>query len=109
MKKMLVMLLLSMCVTGCNANETTPTESVEVVETETETVETPEISYCLYGRYYTDGYFVDSNGEEWGYETESICNYDGTPYNGIPVKATFYDNGTETIKDDIPLVLEYTE
>jgi len=106
MKKMLVMLLLSMCVTGCNANETIPTESVEVVKTETET---PETSYSLYGRYYTDGYFVDSNGEEWGYETDSICNYDGTPYDGIPVKATFYDNGTETIKDDVPLVLEHTE
>lgn len=62
--------------------------------------------YTAYGRYYTDGTVITNDGNEWGYNTDTIS--DQTPTDGMPVWVGFDDNGTPTnITDDIILGLVY--
>ena len=55
--------------------------------------------YTTTGRYYTNGTLITSDGNIWNYQTETVNK--GPVYDGMPVHATFDDNGTETnIYDD---------
>lgn len=84
---------------GCwkYANEKSVEEPIAepVVVTEAE-------RYITSGRYYEEGYVVDSNGERWDYECDKSDFYDG-----IPVKVVMSDNGTQNLYDDVVLGLVY--
>ena len=68
----------------------------ELSEYKTQTVES---SYTLYGRYYTDGRFIDVNGEVWNYQTDFV---DGKEvYDGMPICVGVASQGTETLSDDV--------
>ena len=69
----------------------------------------PEVepqTYTAYGRYYVDGTVITNDGNEWGYNANTIS--DRTPYDSMPVWIGFSDNGTpDDITDDVILGLVY--
>lgn len=74
--------------------------------TKAEPIKTESRLYTAYGRYYTDGSVVTNDGNEWGYDANTIS--DRTPYDGMPVWVAFDDNNTpDNIIDDIILGLVY--
>jgi hypothetical protein len=69
-------------------------------------------AYTAYGRYYTDGTVITNATDDgydslwWEYSTDIIS--DRTPYDAMPVRIGFSDNGTpDNIEDDIILGLVY--
>lgn len=95
MKKLLLISLLVLGLTGCSYVEE---QEIAVVETEAE-------HYITSGRYYTTGTVVTSDGNEWYYDTETIS--DLQVYNGMPVNVVMSDEGTELVTDDVILGLVY--
>lgn len=89
MKKLLVIALAALCLTGCSP----------AVETEAE-------MYIVPGYYYTSGEVVTFDGNVWEYPQDIIS--DAPSYNGEPVFALFYDNRTpDYIYDDSIVSLVY--
>ena len=102
--KTLIIVLISLLLTGCNgkANEVVIPKATEVVET-METLETipdtMETSRIEQGRYYTNGTVITNDGNEWWYSTREISKE--IPYDGMPIIVVILDNGTKEIEDDI--------
>ena len=85
------------CIVSDNANGlVTVRFAGELSEYKTQTVES---KYTLYGRYYTNGTFVDTNGEVWNYQTDFVD--DKPVYNGMPICVGVSSNGTQTLSDDV--------
>ena len=99
MKKAMAMLSVCLLLSGCasNGNDVSISEPEPVINSE---------QYIKNGRYYTDGTVITSDGNVWGYQTETIS--DKPVYDDEPVYVVFDDNATETIYDDaiIGLVLD---
>ena len=85
------------CIVSDNANGLVTTRFAgELSEYQTESVDSV---YSLYGRYYTDGTFIDENGEVWEYQMETV---DGKPvYDGMPICVGVSSQGTTTLSDDV--------
>ena len=82
MKRMIALLAISLCLTGCQKQP-----------------EPKHSSYILQGRYYTSGEIITNDGNVWGYTQDIIS--EETSYDNEPVFAVFDDNGTpDNIYDD---------
>lgn len=106
MKKVaLLVTLMCLLLTSCNGKEVAVQEAevkaIEVVEEKAveEVIVAKETARIEYGRYYINGTVITNDGNEWGYSTKEISTKE--PYDGIPVKIVFSDNGTTEIEDDI--------
>lgn len=93
MKKLIAitLLLVSLLFTACT-EQTKPPAS------------TPHDRYITTGRYYLNSTVITSDGNEWGYSTDTIS--DRPAEDAMPVYIAFDDNGTaDNIYDDIILGL----
>ena len=82
MKKLLIIALAALCLTGCSP----------AVETEAE-------MYIVPGHYYTSGEVITLDGNVWEYSQDIIS--DKPSYDNEPVFVLFYDNKTpDYIYDD---------
>ena len=87
------------CIVSDNANGLVTTRFAgELSEYECQT-ETVDSVYSLYGRYYTNRTFIDTNGEVWNYQTESVSGHE--VYDGMPICVGITSEGTETLSDDV--------
>ena len=75
MKKILALIGITICLSGCQ-------KQIE-----------PEM-YIVAGHYYANGEIVTEDGNIWGYTSESFDD-------DFPVNVLFDNNGTETIYDDV--------
>lgn len=65
---------------------------------------TKHTQYTTNGTYYLDGTVITEDGNEWGYDTDTICG------DGVAVIVHFDNNGTiNDITDDIILGINYNE
>ena len=88
------------CIVSDNANGLVTTRFAgELSEYEKYQTETVDSVYSLYGRYYTNGTFIDENGEVWNYQTESVSGHE--VYDGMPICVGITSEGTETLSDDV--------
>lgn len=91
MKRLLALILIgtSLLISGC-------TKSEPIVHTQ----------YVAQGHYYTNGTVITTDGNEWGYTTDTIS--DKPSYDHQAVHIAFDDNGTPAdITDDVILGLTW--
>lgn len=85
MKKLLLVSLLALTLTGCEEAK----------------VEIPAVEHTasiVSGRYYTNGELITSDGNIWGYSQDIIS--EEPAYDNEPVYAVIDDNGTPNIIED---------
>ena len=93
-KVIMIFCLISFVLIGCNKFDTKEAEievAIEEVsasrEMESETETESETIRLDYGRYFTNGTVITSDGNEWGYTTTEISGKE--PYDGMPIIVIF--------------------